>query len=203
LLVSQIGRDAPRKNINKKQSASQKNVKNNQSFKGGLDTAFNILDAGFRVLDKNAMIQVSFVDSVATNIPRTVVDLKTGLAASLETARREFSGLIVNCLIPSYIVMGVGKLLPKKGDLADTGVVKSWANGDVIDKLSNVYSQAQTAAPQDVTKTYVKDAISSLEGLNGKEWVKYADKADTPEFIEAVESLTEAISKPGLNLPYL
>ena len=197
MLVSQIGRDAPRKNINKKQSASQKNVKNNQSFNGGLDTAFNILDAGFRVLDKNAMIQVSFVDSVATNIPRTVVDLKTGLAASLETARREFSGLIVNCLIPSFVVMGVGKLLPKQGELTNTNVVKSWANGDVIDKLSGVYSQAQTAAPQDVTKTYVKDAISSLEGLNGKEWVKYADKADAPEFKEAVESLTQAVSKSG------
>ena len=40
-------------------------------------------------------------------------------------------------MIPSFIVMGVAKLLPKKGDLADTNVVKSWANGNVIDKLSN------------------------------------------------------------------
>ena len=197
MLVSQVGRETPKRNINKIQNNPQKNVKNNQSFNGGLDTAFNILDAGFRVLDKNAMIQVSFVDSVATNIPRTVVDLKTGLAASLETARREFSGLIVNCLIPSFIVMGVGKLLPKQGELTNTNVVKSWANGDVIDKLSGVYNQAQTAAPKDVTKTYVKNAISSLEGLNGKEWVKYADKADTPEFKEAVESLTQAVSKSG------
>ena len=197
MLVSQVGKETPKRNINKIQNIPQKNVKNNQSFNGGLDTAFNILDAGFRVLDKNAMIQVSFVDSVATNIPRTVVDLKTGLAASLETARREFSGLIVNCLIPSFIVMGVAKLLPKKGDLADTNVVKSWANGDVIDKLSGVYNKAQTVNPKDATKTYVESAISSLEGLDGKNWIKYSDKADTPEFKEAIQSLTEAIFKPA------
>lgn len=196
LLVSQIGREIPQKNINKKQSNPQKNVKNNQSFNGGIDTAFNVLDSAFKVLDKNAMVQVAFVDSVATDIPRTLVDLKTGLAAALETARREFSGLIVNCLIPSFIVMGVAKLLPKKGDLADTGVVKSWANGDVADKLSSVFNKAQLVNPKETTKTYVQSALSSLEGLDGKTWVKYADKADTPEFKEAVEVLTQAITKP-------
>jgi hypothetical protein len=143
------------------------------------------------------MVQVAFVDSVATDIPRTLVDLKTGLAAALETARREFSGLIVNCLLPSFIVMGAAKFLPKKGNLADTNVVKSWANGDVIDKLSGVYNKAQTVNPKDATKTYVESAISSLEGLDGKTWVKYSDKADTPEFKEAVQSLTEAIFKPA------
>ena len=197
MLVSQIGRETPQRNINKKQNIPQKNVKNNQSFNGGVDTAFNVLDSAFKVLDKNAMVQVAFVDSVATDIPRTIVDLKTGLAAALETARREFSGLAVNCLIPSFIVMGIGKLLPKKGDLADTGVVKSWANGDVIDKLSGAFNKAQSASPKDVTKTYVQNAITSLEGLDGKTWVKYADKADTPEFKEAVESLTQAISTTG------
>ena len=75
-----------------------KKDKSQQNFKGGVvDTAFNVLDKGFAILDKNPMIQVSFVDTVATNIPRTLVDLKTGLAAALETCRREFSGLFVNC----------------------------------------------------------------------------------------------------------
>ena len=197
LLVSRTGRQTPQNNIVKKQNNKQRNNKNNPAFNGGVDTAFNLLDSAFKVLDKNAMVQVAFVDSVATDIPRTLVDLKTGLAAALETARREFSGLIVNCLLPSFIVMGAAKLLPKKDNLADTNVVKSWANGDVIEKLSGVYNKAQTVNPKDATKTYVESAISSLEGLDGKAWVKYSDKADTPEFKEAVQSLTEAIFKPA------
>ena len=61
-LNTPINRNAKRENLNK-------------NFKGGVsDTAFNLLDKGFKVLDKNAMIQVSFVDTVSTNIPRTLVD---------------------------------------------------------------------------------------------------------------------------------
>ena len=96
-------------------SQNVKNKKNSTSFKGGADVAFNVLDKFFTLLDKNAMIQVAFVDSVATDIPRTLVDLGTGLAAALETMRREFSGLIVNCLIPGVIVKGVSKALSKDG----------------------------------------------------------------------------------------
>lgn len=197
LLVSQIGRETPQKNINKKQNNVQKNAKNNPSFNGGVDVAFNLLDKGFQVLDKNAMIQVAFVDSVATDIPRTLVDLKTGLAAALETMRREFSGLIVNCLLPGFIVKGVAKALPKPEELKGTNVVNSWANGDVIKKLSGAYNKAQVDSPKEITKAYVQNALTSLEGLDGKTWVKYADKAETPEFKEAVEIVADAISKPA------
>ena len=107
----------PKQNNNNRlgivKNQNQKN-KNTASFKGGaVDVAFNLLDKGFSVLDKNAMIQVAFVDSVSTDIPRTLVDLKTSLAAALETMRREFSGLIVNCLMPGFIVKGIAKVLPK------------------------------------------------------------------------------------------
>ena len=112
------------------------------------------------------MIQVAFVDSVATNIPRTLVDLKTGLAASLETMRREFSGLFVNCLIPGFIVKGVAKVLPKAPELAGTDVVNSWANGNVIGKLSTVYNEAQASGATDKTRAYVEKALTSLEGLD-------------------------------------
>ena len=168
-----------------------------QNFKGaGVDFAFNMLDKGFSVLDKNAMIQVSFVDTVSTNIPRTLVDLKTGLAAAFETCRREFSGLFVNCLMPGLVVKGIADLLPKAQELKGTNVSNSWANGAAIDNLSQIYNSAQKANVPNKTREYVERALNSIEGLDGKNWVKYADKANAPEFQEAVDGITKAISSP-------
>ena len=163
-----------------------------QTFSGGFsDAAFNLLDKSFSVLDKNPMIQVSFVDTVSTNIPRTLVDLKTGLAAAFETCRREFSGLFVNCLMPGLVVKGLAGILPKANELKGTNVVGSWANSDAINKFSTVYNNSGS------TKEYVEKAISSLEGLDGTNWVKYAEKSSLPEFQEAVKDITTAIGTYG------
>ncbi len=181
---------------NKKQN--NRNKTEAQSFKGGAaDAAFNLLDKGFRVLDKNAMIQVTFVDTAFTNIPRTVLDLKTGLAAALETFRREFSGLFVNCLMPGLIVKSVAGFLPKSQELKGTNTVSSWANGDSINKLQGAFKEAEESGAVDKTKAYVEKALGSLEGLDGKNWVKYSSKAHTPEYKSAVEDITKAISVKG------
>ena len=167
-------------------------------FKGaGSDALFNVLDKGFSILDKNAMIQVSFVDTVSTNIPRTLVDLKTGLAAAFETCRREFSGLFVNCLMPGLIVKSMATILPKDKELKGTNVVRSWANSDSINRFKTVYQQAQESGAADTTKEYVTRVLSSLEGLDGRTWIKYADKAGTPEFNEAIKEITTAITVKG------
>lgn len=172
------------------------NNKRQESFKGaGANIAFDLLDKGFQLLDKNAMIQVAFVDSVATDIPRTIVDLGTSLAAAFETARREFSGLIVNCLIPGVIVKGVAKVLPKDATLKGTDAVNSFANGAAIDRLSNVYKSVQTTPAADCTRDYVQKSLASLRGLDGTAWVDFADSINKPEFQEAVDKITEAVSK--------
>ena len=199
LQVSEIGIYKTRKYKEiKKIQESKSPLYKNQSFKRGIsDAAFNILDKGFSVLDKNAMIQVSFVDTVSTNIPRTLVDLKTGLAAAFETCRREFSGLFVNCLMPGLIVGGLAGLIPKSKELKGTNVVNSWANGDSINKLQEVYKKAQESGAVDKTKEYVEMALASIEGLDGRTWVKYSDKATMPKYQEAVVDIVNAISKNG------
>ena len=199
LQVSEIGIYKTRKYKEiKKIQESKSPLYKNQSFKRGIsDAAFNILDKGFSVLDKNAMIQVSFVDTVSTNIPRTLVDLKTGLAAAFETCRREFSGLFVNCLMPGLIVGGLAGLIPKSKELKGTNVVNSWANGDSINKLQEVYKKAQESGAVDKTKEYVEMALASIEGLDGRTWVKYSDKATMPKYQEAVVDIVKAISKNG------
>lgn len=181
--------------INIKQESRKKTV---PEFKGGIgDAAFNLLDKGFGILDKNPMIQVSFVDTVSTNIPRTLVDLKTGLAAAFETCRREFSGLFVNCLMPGLVVKGIAAILPKNKNLKGTDVVSSWANGSSIDKLTQIYNQAQNSNAADKTRDFVEKAIGSLEGLDGTKWVKYKDFASQSSYKEAITDITKAISAKG------
>ena len=219
-IASQIGRypaiqsRGNKNNQNLKNKSSLNNAIKTPNFKGGVsDFAFNMLDKGFSVLDKNAMIQVSFVDTLSTNIPRTLVDLKTGLAAAFETCRREFSGLFVNCLMPGLVVGGIAALLPKSHILKGTGVVNSWANGDVIDKLQTVYTNALNSGAADTTKEYVTQALGSLEGLNGRRWVNFGDAAQEAtrrtsrnasdnipvktSFDNAIDHITQAISKRG------
>ncbi|MBQ9244739.1 hypothetical protein IJ182_00560 [bacterium] len=184
--------------LNKTNNIQRKNTNTpSNSFNGAGDAAFNVLDKAFSVLDKNAMIQVSFVDTVSTNIPRTLVDLKTGLAAAFETCRREFSGLFVNCLMPGLVVKALAAMLPKSEQLKNTDVVGSWANGSSIDKLKGVYKEAQTSGAADTTKDFVEKAIGALEGLDGKSWVKYADKAQEPVYQSAITDVTQAIGKTG------
>ena len=191
--ISQTGRVSDnRTNYNNRRNTASK------TFKGGVgEAAFNLLDKGFSVLDKNAMIQVSFVDTVSTNIPRTLVDLKTGLAAALETCRREFSGLFVNCLMPGLVVLGVASALPKDKAIKNTGVAASWANGASIERLKEVYKTAQSSGAKDTTREFVHQAVSSLEGLDGKTWVSFADKSNMPEYKEAIGFITDAIGKQG------
>ena len=191
--ISQVDRfNQPiKKNIQSNNNYSQK------TFNGAGDAAFNMLDKAFSVLDKNAMIQVSFVDTVSTNIPRTLVDLKTGLAAAFETCRREFSGLFVNCLMPGLVVKGLAALLPKSEELKNTDVVGSWANGSSINRLKEAYTQAQSSGAADTTRNFVERAVGALEGLDGTTWVKYADKAEEPVYQSAITDITNAISAKG------
>ncbi len=175
-----------------------KKTSRNESFKGGIsDGIFNAIDKAFSVLDKNAMIQVSFVDTVSTNIPRTLVDLKTGLAAAFETCRREFSGLFVNCLMPGLLVKALALVLPKSKELKGTNPAQSWSNGAVIDRLKEIYTKLPEQSSEGKTKEFVKKSLEAIEGLDGTSWIKYADKAETPEFKEAAENIVQAVGKTG------
>src|SRR5574344_1925323 len=73
------------------------------SFTGVLDVAMVPL----QVFEANPMLNVSLLDVTTAIAPRTYEESKTNGFAGFEAFRRESSGLIVNCLIPSFIVLGV------------------------------------------------------------------------------------------------
>ncbi len=110
------------------------------------------------------IINVSIIDLATAILPRTYVDAKTNGFAAAETFRRESSGLIVNCLIPGFIVYGVAKLLelinPK-----DKGMASKWANQDAITTLNKHFLAAKGGS-----RSFTNKLLDDVSVLNGKEW---------------------------------
>ena len=110
-------------------SSYNNNVKQgNPSFKGPVEAATAVL----QFCNTNPMAGVSLIDMVTAIAPRTIVDAKTNGFAAAETFRRESSGLIVNCLIPGFIVLGVAKALEAFG-FGEKGLSKMWANQEALE----------------------------------------------------------------------
>jgi len=132
------------------------------NFKGLVEATTSVL----QYCNTNPMAGVSLIDLITAIAPRTIVDAKTNGFAAAETCRRESSGLIVNCLIPGFVVLGVAKLLEAIGS-GPKGIAKLWANQDALETLRDHYKQSGGSA-----KEYVSRLFSDAEVLKGKEWIK-------------------------------
>lgn len=149
-----------KKDLNK---SSYQSPNNRQSFKGGpLEVATSVL----QYCNTQPMAGVSLIDLVTAIGPRTYVDAKTNGFAAAETFRRESSGLIVNCLLPGFVVLGVAKaisFLTKDKDIK--GISGMWANQDAMETFKNFYKETDGSA-----KGFTNHIIEKVEVLNGKEW---------------------------------
>lgn len=189
----------------KYQTGHNNKTKKELSFGGIGGAVMNGVGKFFQVCDDVPMIGVAFTDTAATDVPRTIVDLKqTGVPAAAETARREFSGLIVNCLIPGAFVYGAARLI-NDGYMKDfmtpkgrpLNLSRSWANGEAISNLVGVWKD-YTGIGKDLSlitdkdelyeaekilknktfgdRGFVKSALKKIEGLNGIDsWDKLSD----------------------------
>lgn len=115
------------------------------------------------------IINVSVIDLATAILPRTYVDAKTNGFAAAETFRRESSGLIVNCLIPGFIVYGVAKALellnPK-----DKGMANKWANEDAITTLNKHFLDAKGGS-----RSFTNKLLDDISVLNGSSWKPLKD----------------------------
>ena len=180
-------------------SINSKYIKeNNQNFKGSfLDAATK----GLQMCDKYPMIGVALTDSVATDVPRTIFDLvKTGVPAAMETARREFSGLFVNCLMPSFIVLGTAKFLNKGTmgkEFSDINLSNSWANGESINKFVETFKNSMDVTSKTTTqseiKTFFNNIFTGLNGRDGDKWVEFSSALGKDKLEEVSELLTKAV----------
>lgn len=183
------------------------------SFKGGLVDG---LIWGVQQCEKHPMVNVSVLDLSTAIIPRTIVETAAGsktkdengekkrnwnFFGGFEAFRRESSGLIVNCLIPSFIVMGAAKLFkaPIMGNFGKSNLTNVWANGESYDKIKAFYKEGE--ATREGFKNFFKRSILSLEGVDGEAYKEGGIKkfahilAENPDEIKNLKSLDEIIEK--------
>lgn len=155
--------------VNSKQHTPQRdNYRQNPSFRGLGDGLIAVV----QLCEKYPMVNVSALDLSTAIVPRTIIETKESNAhAGFEAFRRESSGLIVNCLIPSFLVMGVAKLLqrPIMGDFKKSSLVNTWANGDSIDKIQQFYLGAKgETAHERITNTF-RNMLGNISGVDAAE----------------------------------
>ena len=104
-MIDKVSLVSVKNNTPNRDNKSQKNP----AFKGGVaDLPIWLIQQ----CEKQPMVNVSVLDLSTAIVPRTVIETKESNGyAGFEAFRRESSGLIVNCLIPGFIVMGMARLL--------------------------------------------------------------------------------------------
>ena len=129
------------KNNHKTAPINKNGSANKQNFNGVGD----LILQGVQLCERNPMVNVSVLDFSTAIIPRTIIETYSGdtvvdedgkkkrkanAFAGMEAFRREASGLVINCLIPGFIVAGIAKLIqrPIMKGFDKTNLSNIWAN---------------------------------------------------------------------------
>ncbi len=156
------------------------NIAPKQQFGGVGD----LILQGVQMCERHPMVNVSVLDLSTAIIPRTVIEAYSGdsvvdekgnkkrkanVFAGMEAFRREASGLVINCLIPGFIVAGVAKLIqrPIMNGFSKTNLAGVWANSDSLDKISKFYLEAKGATKEQKVLNMYKNMLNALEGADG------------------------------------
>ncbi len=166
--------------VNKKNTPKHNNTVGKTSFTGLGDAAL----AAVQLCEQHPMVNVSVLDLSTAILPRTFLETfigsknkdengekqkrKLNILGGFEAFRRESSGLIINCLIPSFIVIGVSKLLnkPVMGGFNKSNISKSWANSESIDKIQKYLISAQGETEQEKVYNTLKNMFSDISGAD-------------------------------------
>ncbi len=159
-MISKIGVED--KNLNNTYT-NRRNI-NDPSFKSG-GGVLSLAIQGIQACEKNPMINVAVVDMLSAILPRTFVESMTNWFAGFEAFRRESSGLIVNCLIPSFITMGVAKAINKFIMPKNTNMSGCWADSSLIKQAAEYY---ETSNSPDKIKDSLKQLLGNTQGCDGK-----------------------------------
>ena len=218
--------------ISKIQSSEIKNKNNvtplktggnvqHQNFKGVGD----LILQGVQLCERNPMVNVSVLDFSTAIIPRTIIETYSGdtvvdengkkkrkanAFAGMEAFRREASGLVINCLIPGFIVAGIAKLIqrPIMKGFDKTNLSNIWANSDSLDKISKYYLEAKGANKEDKVFDMCRNMLRDLEGADGNVAkngnVKFSSFADldknAKEMADCILDNNKSVKKAYQNL---
>jgi len=170
--------------VNSRNKTPKSNVgmqkRGQQSFTGFADLALR----GIQACEANPMLNVTVLDCTTAIFPRTFfetaigskkkdengnVQRKLNIMAGFEALRREGSGLFINCIIPSFVVIGAAKLLnkPVMGKFSASNLTKCWANGESIKSVEKYYNAAKGATNEEKIFNTLKSITTDLEGVDG------------------------------------
>lgn len=169
---------------------NKKNFNKQTAFKGLVDTPLKALGEltlkGIQACEREPMWNVTFLDLSTAILPRTYFETFIGskkkdengnekekrqlnLIGGFEAFRRESSGLIINCIIPSFIVAGVASVLQKPimGDFVKNkaGLSWCWANGDALNKIEKFYKESKGANKEERVFNTLKNTFDNLSGV--------------------------------------
>lgn len=166
----------------------------NPNFKGG---AFSVLLQGVQMCEQNPMINVAVIDMFSAILPRTFVESLTNWFAGFEAFRRESSGLIVNCMIPSVITLAIAKLLNKVIMPNGTNMASCWADSNMINKFSDMYKKSTA---EDKVRDSLKKILENIEGFEGDKEYAFKDiltKEEIEKYADRLKELTEKQKAKG------
>src|SRR5574344_1038193 len=175
-------------NLNRKNM--QKSSTSQPSFKGFVDGAVQVI----QLCEKYPMLNVTALDVTTAIAPRAYIESKTNVYAGFEAFRRESSGLIVNCLIPSFVVLGIDKALekPVMGKFSGLKMSSSWASEENLDLISKYYKDAKGNG-RDKVSNCIRNLIQDLEGVDGDIEKGGLKKFKDFDIDKTVETLTDTV----------
>ena len=187
-MINKIGVEDNAGKINSKFAHQHNERTQNPSFKGLGAIAL----AGIQKCEQVPMINVAVIDMLSAILPRTIVESMTNWFAGFEAFRRESSGLIVNCLIPSFITLGIAKCLNPAFMPKGVNMSRSWADKDLINSAAAYYD---SSISNDKVEDALKKLISKTEGVNGKKTVNFLDELGEENVSKYARQLAEISRK--------
>ncbi|MCQ2739459.1 MAG: hypothetical protein MJ237_04445 [bacterium] len=164
------------------------NQKQNPSFKGWGASAFITC---IQACEQNPMLNVTLIDLLSAILPRTFIESLTNIFAGFEAFRRESSGLIVNCLIPSCITLVIAKMLNKSVMPNGADMSSCWADSNLLEHISKTYESSKSS--DKVTESF-KKILSQIEGYDSTEKVKFSKaltESDLENYAKQLKDLTQ------------
>lgn len=183
--------------VNSRNQMPQKEPK----FTGLGDGVLQVMQA----CERNPMVNVTVLDLTTAILPRTYEEGKTNPYAGEEAFRRESSGLIINCLIPSFIVLGIAKAIQRPIIGKDSKMSNSWADSETITTINKYWQEASEEAVEKDRKTLfkkgneakayntIKKILEDTKGADGKELKEFKQFVDKGDFDKQIIELTKKV----------
>lgn len=185
-MINKVSVETNPRIINSKRTRKNENIasQQNPNFKG----LGGVLLTGMQACERMPMVNVAVIDMLSAILPRTIVESMTNWFAGFEAFRRESSGLVVNCLIPSLITLGIAKginggFMPKGIDMSEC-----WADSSMIDKAKTYYMEASSS---DKVKESLRNIIADTEGFEGKQKLSFKNILSSEDLDKYSEKLAE------------